>query len=662
MNKNFNRVFDHVFIIMFENQYRSYVMENEYFHGLSKQGIDMANYFGVMHPSQTNYISSLAAELCNMTDDEAPATLLPQDTMVDLIEKSPYNLDWRAYMDSYIPQNQAWSPTLQPKDEFPYVIKHNAFSSFSKIVRNEDRWNKIQNEAALFSDLLNGTLPAYSWFTPNMWNDGHYVNGSNPLVKPPIGGPQPAERAPTLVDQAAVWLEGFFERLKFPGPDSHFPPNTLVVVTYDEADFEASYDPSTSRKYYYDGPNQIYTVLLGDMIQPGGVAYEGYNHYSLIKTIEHNFGLDNLGKNDKEANWFKFLWDETFIWEAPEETPLQTAGNIASAGLDEALYLVYNAGEGMLHYTTMDEDDWSQPRSLGITTKGALAMATLNNQLVLCYVDDKNQLASVHYSIESGWSEKPQVLAKDATKVSVAAFNDQTQLMLAYSDSKGNLNSITAAMGTDKTITWQSSVAVGFSSQGDIEVAVLGPSIFLIYQDLANHQMMVCSYNTADYNVVTLEKSKYNGPWSNTTKDKWSPSVYPVQHFSSAFLPNTPKSAAHEKEPVTIPYLGSGPLAAATLDGVLRLTHPGVNNDLMLTEEFSIHGVMTPEKPISYDPKDNTTTNTGYGTLAEAGWSEQNPIHGAYVAKVSTMATVNHEVVLIYDNEEGYLDMVRGGY
>lgn len=658
MNKNFNRVFDHVFIIMFENQYRSYVMENEYFQGLSKQGIDMANYFGVMHPSQTNYISSLAAELCNMTDDEPPATLLPQDTLVDLIEKSPYNLDWRAYMDSYIPQNQAWSPTLQPIDEFPYVIKHNAFSSFANIVRNEERWNKIQNEAALFSDLLNGTLPAYSWFTPNMWNDGHYINGSNPLVTPPIGGPQPTERAPTLVDQAAVWLEGFFERLKFPGPDSHFPPNTLVVVTYDEADFEASYDPATSRKYYYDGPNQIYTVLLGDMIQPGGVAYEGYNHYSLIKTIEHNFGLGNLGKNDKDANWFKFLWDETFIWEAPEETPIQTVGNIASSGLDETLYLVFNAGSGAIHYTTLDEDDWSKPRPVGISTKGALSMATLDNQLVFCYVDDQNQLASIRYTIETGWSEKPEVLAKDAIKVSIAAFNNNSQLMLAYSDSQDNLHSI----ATDNTGAWQSSVAVGFSSKGDIEVAVLGPSIFLIYQDVATNQMMVCSYNTADYNVVTLEKSKYNGPWSNTTQNQWSPSVYPVQHFSSAFLPNTPKSAAHEKEPLTIPYLGSGPLAAATLDGVLRLTHPGVNNDLVLTEEFSIHGVMTPEKPISYDPKDNTTTNTGYGTLAEAGWSEQTPVHGAYVSKVSTMATLNGEVVLIYDNDEGYLDMVRGGY
>ena len=209
MNDNTNRVFDHVFIIMFENQYRSYVMKNDYFKGLAKQGIDMANYFGVMHPSQTNYISSIAGELCNMTDDEPPTSLLKQRTIVDLIEESPYNLDWKAYMDSYIPQSQTWSPTLKPANGYPYDIKHNPFTSFQNIVRNESRWKKIQNEAALYSDLLNGTLPAYSWFTPNMWNDGHYLDGTLKT------DPQPKERAPILVDQSAKWLQGFSNPLTF---------------------------------------------------------------------------------------------------------------------------------------------------------------------------------------------------------------------------------------------------------------------------------------------------------------------------------------------------------------------------------------------------------------------------------------------------------------
>ena len=668
MNKNSNRVFDHVFIIMFENEYRSYVMQNEYFKGLAQQGTDMANYFGVFHPSQTNYISSLAAELCNVADDDRPATLLPQDTMVDLIEKSPYKLDWRAYMDSYIPQNQAWTPDLVPKDEYPYVIKHNAFSSFAKIVRNEERWKKIGNEADLFADLLNGTLPEYSWFTPNMWNDGHYLDGTNPDAIPADKAKQPIERAPTLVDQAARYLQGLFERLKFPGPDSHFPPNTLVVVTYDEADFEASYDTKAKAKYYYDGPNQIYTVLLGDMIKPGTVSYEGYNHYSLIKTIEQNFSLGDLGKNDKEANWFRFLWDETWMWEAPEETPLQTDGHITSAALGDTLYVVYDASGGELNFSTLDANDWGEPQKVGITTTGDLAMGAITNgtsaELVLAYVDGANNLSTISYSAQKGWSATPQILDEGVSKVTIGSFNDGTELMIAYSTTAGELKSIIYSGGE-----WGSHVFVGFESTGDLQLAVLGPSIYLIFEDTTNpankNEMMVCSYNTADFNVVTPATSQYNGPQNDTTKDLWSPSVFPVQHFSSAFLGDTQKGTTPtEKEPVSQPYLGSGPFAAATLDGVLRLVHPGVNNNLLLTEEFSIHGILTPKLPVSYDPSPEyaNTTNDGYGTLAEAGWSVQNPINGAHMSKVATMATVDGEMVLLYDNPEGHLDMVRGSY
>ncbi|GHE55278.1 hypothetical protein GCM10011340_07500 [Roseivirga thermotolerans] len=613
----------------------------------------MANYFGVMHPSQTNYIASIAAELCNMTDDDPPPSPLEQRTIVDLIEESPYRLDWKAYMDSYIPQNQPWSEGMQPKDEYPYMIKHNPFSSFKNIIENESRWKKIQNEAALYSDLLNGTLPAYSWFTPNMWNDGHYLDGTNPIDIPADKDKQPKERAPTLVDQAAVWLEGFFGSLNFPGPDSHFPPNTLVVVTFDEADFEAAYDLPKDKKYFYDGPNQIYTVLLGDMVQAGGVALEGYNHYSLIKTIEHNFGLGSLGKNDKEANWFKFLWGETFIWEAPEPTPFEVSGQMTSANYKDVLYMVYAEEGGALHYATFDGDHWSESRTVGVSASGPLAMASTSDQLTLAYVDE-GKLMTLNYSESKGWGTKPLLMEQGVSKVSMAAFNEAGQLMLAYSDASGNVHS----MVTDNSGQWQPSVAVGFSSAGEIQLGVLGPSIYLIMQDTASGQMMICSYNTADFNVVTLQKSAYNGPQSNTSKDKWSPNVYPVAHFSAAAYAGTPK----EKEPVSQPYLGSGELACATLDGVMHLVHRGVGNDLLLTESFSIHGLMTPEHPISYDPAQSATTNSGYGTLAQAGWSEQSSILGAYASGSTGMAEVNGELILLFVKENGALEMVRGGY
>lgn len=64
------RAFDHVLIIMFENQYRGYVLGNPYMRRLARPGIQLGNCFGVMHASQTNYIVLLGGALCNVR--EAP--------------------------------------------------------------------------------------------------------------------------------------------------------------------------------------------------------------------------------------------------------------------------------------------------------------------------------------------------------------------------------------------------------------------------------------------------------------------------------------------------------------------------------------------------------------------------------------------------------------
>src|ERR1700759_2064927 len=127
------RAFDHILIIMFENQYRSYVLANPYMRRLARQGIQLGNYFGVMHPSQTNYIASIAGELCNVTSDDRPP-LLSQRTIVDLLEEAPGRLRWKAYMESLVLNADPWTPGFIPKDGPPYFVKHNPFASFSSIV------------------------------------------------------------------------------------------------------------------------------------------------------------------------------------------------------------------------------------------------------------------------------------------------------------------------------------------------------------------------------------------------------------------------------------------------------------------------------------------------------------------------------------------------
>jgi hypothetical protein len=95
-------------------------------------------------------------------------------------------------------------------------------------------------------------------------------------------------------------------------------------------------------------------------------------------------------------------------------------------------------------------------------------------------------------------------------------------------------------------------------------------------------------------------------------------------------------------------------MAIATLDGVMHMVHPGVGNPLLLTETFSISGVMTPAKPVSYKNA-AVDVNNGFGTLAEAGWSKQSPIFDARCEPGGALAMgrAGTQILLLYRAKPG---------
>ena len=74
---------------------------------------------------------------------------------------------------------------------------------------------------------------------------------------------------------------------------------TLVVITFDESGGNED--------------NRVYTVFLGDMVksanqQDPAVLAKRYNHYSVLRTIEENFGLAPLTANDRDAEPITGIW------------------------------------------------------------------------------------------------------------------------------------------------------------------------------------------------------------------------------------------------------------------------------------------------------------------------------------------------------------------
>ena len=267
------RHFDHVLIVVLENQNYKDVIRNSYFAFLAQQGANFTDFHGLFHPSYSNYLAMVAGrEIFTFYDFQRD---LPYETIADRLRRE--NLTWKNYAEGYPTDS-----TKDPKSCFTestagalYARKHVPFLSFSRVQRYE--CDKIVPSSQFDKDLDNNDFPNYAFYSPDLDHDGH-----NPPLSPQEG----------LV-KAASFLQSFLEPRE---EGRHFPKKTLIVVTFDE-----SYNQS-----YVKG-NHIYTVFLGEMVRPGWYG-ENYTHYNVLRTIEENFDLCPLAEGDSKAKPIREVW------------------------------------------------------------------------------------------------------------------------------------------------------------------------------------------------------------------------------------------------------------------------------------------------------------------------------------------------------------------
>ncbi len=292
------RAFERVVIVMMENSTRENVLANTYMSALRKKGVYLSNALGVTHSSQPNYIVSVSGDSMGFIDDSPGYAEWiysqyndPQPPMVttiaDLLEAQ--GLTWKNYAQSLPPgyveaAAAGYATDTIPPDIYPFARKHVPFLSFGSVMTNPARYANIVGLEQFETDLTLGQLPEYSWVTPDLLNDGHDLKPGRKA-----GDPGDTNRHPNIVN-IAEFLEVFLG----PDPVSKFPPGTLIIVTFDEA-------------YPYWDPYEIYTLLIGDMLQAGTTRTEPYNHYSMLRSIEVNFETGSLKRNDSAASPYWFL-------------------------------------------------------------------------------------------------------------------------------------------------------------------------------------------------------------------------------------------------------------------------------------------------------------------------------------------------------------------
>ncbi|KAF9378771.1 hypothetical protein CPB97_009376 [Podila verticillata] len=249
------KAFDHIFIIFLENTDYAKAATDAALTAFVPQGVLLDQYSGVTHPSEPNYIAASGGDYFGLNDDDFHAIPDTYKTIVDLLETK--GLSWRAYQED--------APTACFTDfqnNGLYFRKHNPFIIYDSIAKNATRCANVVPATQLQTDLAAGHMPNYSFYTPNMINDGHN----------------------TTVADASKWLTGFLPPLL---ENKTFNNNTLVVVTFDETE-------------NYKIQNRVFTILLGDVVASIKNTTDStyYTHYSLLSTVENNWGLGNLGRGD----------------------------------------------------------------------------------------------------------------------------------------------------------------------------------------------------------------------------------------------------------------------------------------------------------------------------------------------------------------------------
>ena len=102
----------------------------------------------------------------------------------------------------------------------------------------------------------------------------------------------------TSLAYATNWSRTFLTPLL---QNPYFMNNTLILLTYDESET-------------YSQPNKIASILLGGAISSelaNTTDDTFYTHYSVLSTLENNWGLPNLGRYDAGSNVFSPVANKT---------------------------------------------------------------------------------------------------------------------------------------------------------------------------------------------------------------------------------------------------------------------------------------------------------------------------------------------------------------
>lgn len=252
---------DHVAVIVMENHGYSEVIGSStapYVNSLAHTYALSANYFAVSHPSLPNYLALGGGSTFGITDDCTDCHVAGAPSLVNQLDAA--GISWTDYQEGMPSACFAGADSASGQ----YAKKHNPFIYFDAVANNRALCSHIVPATSLASDIAARRLPAFTWITPNLCNDTHDCS----------------------VQTGDSYLAGLV-----PGLLQALGPHGALFLVWDE-----SQDSDTSGCCGGKAAGgHVPAVVAGEGARKGATSSVAYDHYSVLRTIEDNWGLTELG-------------------------------------------------------------------------------------------------------------------------------------------------------------------------------------------------------------------------------------------------------------------------------------------------------------------------------------------------------------------------------
>jgi phosphatidylinositol-3-phosphatase len=277
---------ENVFIIMMENHNATSIYgsaDAPYINNtLLAAGAHATQYNTHVHPSETNYLWLEAGDNLGVTDDNDPTSAGNEQTTTDHLttQLTHANISWKSYVETI----DGTSCPLVSSPVFgsgTFAVKHTPQLFFSDVTDNFSPTSAtciahVRPFTELATDLQAGTVPRYSFITPDLCNDMH---GALACI------------TENTVATGDTWLQTVVPTIL---QSNAFHAGGLLLIVWDEGDEPLGGTAS-------DGPLPF--IAIGDAVKTNYAGNVSYTHSSTLKTVERIFGVPLLrGAADAATN------------------------------------------------------------------------------------------------------------------------------------------------------------------------------------------------------------------------------------------------------------------------------------------------------------------------------------------------------------------------